>query len=90
MTGTILNAVEGVHTVEANGQKYEGLKKWTTEVPVAPAAPAVPETPVVPVTPSVPTTTVPDAEVPKTGASVLAISVMALVSLAGAGITKKR
>jgi len=35
------------------------------------------------------TTTVPDVEVPKTGASVVALGVMALVSLAGAVISKK-
>jgi len=83
MTGITLNAVEGVHTVEANGQKYEGLKKWTTEVPKV-------AEPVVPVAPSVPTTPVPDVEVPKTGATVLALSSMAAVSLLGAVLSKKR
>lgn len=83
MTGTALNIVDGAHTVEANGQKYEGLKKWTTEVPkvVEPAAPAAP---------SVPTTPIPDAEVPKTGMSVLALGSMAMASLAGAVLSKKR
>ena len=70
---------------------YPNLAKYTNVVaqPEPPAAPAVPETPAAPTTPSVPSTTVPDAEVPKTGASVIALGVMAMVSLAGAALTKK-
>jgi len=70
---------------------YPNLAKYTNVVaqPEPPAAPAVPEPPAAPTTPSVPTTTIPDAEVPKTGASVIALGVMAMVSLAGAALTKK-
>ena len=45
--------------------------------------------PSTPSTPSVPTTGTPDVSVPATGVSVVALGVMALVSLAGAVITKK-
>ena len=61
----------------------------TPAQPETPATPAVPETPAQPETPSVPTTPVPDVEVPKTGASVIALGVMAMVSLAGAVVSKK-
>ena len=40
-------------------------------------------------TPTVPTTPVPDVTTPTTGVSVVALGVMAMVSLAGAVITKK-
>ncbi len=91
LAGAELKAVEGTHTVEAAGTKYEGLKMWTTKVaePEKPVAPAEPATPAAPVTPTVPTTPVPDAEVPKTGASVIALGVMAMISLTGAALTKK-
>jgi len=49
-------------------------------------APVVPETPVAPEAPATP---VPEAPVPTTGVSVVALGVMAAVSLAGAVITKK-
>ncbi len=59
------------------------------ETPAVPAQPETPAAPSTPTTPSVPTTPVPDVEVPKTGASVIALGVMAMVSLAGAVVTKK-
>ncbi len=79
---------------------YPNLAKYTNVVaqPETPATPAVPETPAqpatpaapaTPATPSVPTTNVPDVNVPKTGASVIALGVMAMVSLAGAALVKK-
>ena len=61
----------------------------TPAQPETPATPAVPETPATPAVPEVPTTNVPDVEVPKTGASVIALGVMAVISMAGAVVTKK-
>ena len=69
--------------------------KAAPETPAQPTTPAVPETPVAPTTPttpttpSVPTTNIPDVSVPTTGVSVVALGVMALVSLAGAAAAKK-
>ncbi len=64
-----------------------GLNMWETE---AAPAPVVPETPATPSTPVVvPGTSTPDVNVPATGVSVVALGVMAMVSLAGAVITKK-
>ncbi len=97
MEGKELKKVDGSFTYEYGGNKYQSLAKYETGapapvVPETPATPAVPETPAAPstpATPTVPTTPVPDVEVPKTGASVIALGVMAMVSLAGAVITKK-
>ena len=75
--------------------KAAGLSYWHTAEYVAPAVPetpTVPETPAAPTTPTtptVPTTPVPDVTTPATGVSVVALGVMALVSLAGAAATKK-
>jgi len=66
-----------------------GLNMWETEAAPAPVAPSTPATPSTPSTPSVPTTGTPDVSVPATGVSVVALGVMAMVSLAGAVITKK-
>ena len=72
--------------------KYPGMSYWHTPEYVAPAqpeTPAAPATPTTPATPSVPTTGTPDVTTPATGVSVVALGVMAMVSLAGAVITKK-
>ena len=72
--------------------KLAGLSYWHTPEYVAaeaPAAPAQPEVPAAPAVPEVPTTTTPDVTAPTTGVSVVALGVMAMVSLAGAVITKK-
>ena len=75
--------------------KFAGMTKRTTPptpapvVPETPATPAAPETPAAPATPSVPTTGTPDVTTPATGVSVIALGVMAMVSLAGAVVTKK-
>ena len=61
----------------------------TPAQPETPATPTVPETPATPAVPEVPSTNVPDVEVPKTGASVIALGVMAVISMAGAVVTKK-
>jgi len=103
ITGKELKKQDGTHAATVLDTKYEGLVLSTTTVPAPaqpetpavpttpaqPETPAAPSTPAQPTTPSVPTTTVPDVEVPKTGASVVALGVMALVSLAGAVISKK-
>ena len=88
MSGEKLETAEGAKSVTVAGTTYEGLTMSYTDgaAPVVPETPAAPSTPA---TPSVPTTPVPDAEVPKTGASVMALGVMALVSLAGAVAGKK-
>ena len=90
MSGETIQKVDGTHSVKVAGVEYKGLSMSATDgaIPVAPA-PADPTTPAAPATPSVPATTVPDVTVPKTGASVIALGVMAMVSLAGAAITKK-
>ena len=94
ITGKELKKQDGTHAATVLDTKYEGLVLTTTTVPApaVPETPAQPETPAAPstpATPSVPATPVPDVEVPKTGASVVALGVMAMVSLAGAVITKK-
>lgn len=66
--------------------KFPAMSKWAT--PATPA-PVVPETPAQPETPTVPATPMPDVSVPTTGVSVVALGVMAMVSLAGAVLTKK-
>ena len=97
-TGEAVTQAAGVHSVTVNGVTLDGLNKFVTPeyvapvVPETPATPAVPETPATPAqpaTPSVPTTGTPDVTVPATGVSVVALGVMAMVSLAGAVITKK-
>jgi len=87
MTGEKIETAEGTKSVTVAGKTYEGMTMSYTDgaAPVAPA-PAVPSTPA---TPSVPSTGTPDVSVPTTGVSVVALGVMALVSLAGAVITKK-
>ena len=82
VTGLTKNAVEGTFELtSADGTKFVDLLKWTTYVEPAPA-PVVPETPAAPTTPAAPS-------VPATGVSVTALGIMALVSLAGAVVTKK-
>ncbi len=87
LEGKELKPVEGTFEVKATGDdveyKFDGLMKWTTYVEPAPVQPETPATPAVPTTPT------PDVNVPTTGVSVMALGVMALVSLAGAVITKK-
>lgn len=92
VTGEAVTQAEGVFAIEINGVKYEGLNKFSTPempAPVAPVVPETPTTPAAPATPSVPSTTTPDVSVPATGVSVVALGVMAMVSLAGAVVTKK-
>ena len=86
--GEAYTFVEGLQNVLVEGLNttYYDLNMWTAPEYVAPTEPA---TPAEPATPSVPTTNVPDVNVPKTGASVIALGVMAMVSLAGAVVTKK-
>jgi len=70
--------------------KFAGMSKWATPAtpaPVVPETPATPAVPEAPATPSAPSTPAPS--VPATGVSVVALGVMAVVSLAGAVITKK-
>ena len=83
--------VAAAETVQSPTKPVAVVEQVATTVPAPaqPETPAAPSTPAQPTTPSVPTTTVPDVEVPKTGASVVALGVMALVSLAGAVISKK-
>jgi len=91
-------------SVTVNGIEYADLVEWTTPAsPATPADPApstpadpAPSTPADPApstpadpAPEVPSTNVPDVDVPKTGASVIALGVMAMVSLAGAVVSKK-
>jgi len=87
LEGKELKPVEGTFTVAATGDgveyKFDGLMKWTTYVEPAPVAPSTPAVP------TVPSTGTPDVSVPTTGVSVMALGVMAMVSLAGAVITKK-
>jgi len=91
LQGKELKQVEGSFSYEYSGNKYPMLAKYETgaPAPVVPETPATPAQPATPSTPAVPTTPAPDVEVPKTGVSVMALGVMALVSLAGAVITKK-
>ena len=86
--------VAAAETVQSPTKPVAVVEQIATTVPApaqpeTPAAPTTPAQPETPATPSVPTTTVPDVEVPKTGASVVALGVMALVSLTGAVISKK-
>ena len=98
-TAPIMTGKEAVLKVSDKSASFKlgdlsasGLNVWETEAapaPVAPVTPAAPATPSTPATPSVPTTGTPDVSLPTTGVSVVALGVMAMVSLAGAVITKK-
>jgi len=88
LSGEKIETAEGTKSVTVAGKTYEGLTMAYTDG-AAPAAPVAPVTPAQPTTPSVPTTGTPDVSVPTTGVSVAALGVMALVSLAGAAVTKK-
>lgn len=82
LTGETVTMVEektaSIEIPELN-MKIEKLNKWSTPATPVPVAPVVPEVPAVP-----------EAPVPTTGVSVMALGVMAAVSLAGAAIAKKR
>lgn len=55
--GNVLKAEEGTHSLEANGEKYEGLKKWVTTdelVPEPEPEPILPDLPAAPVQPAAP------------------------------------
>ena len=78
--------------IEKLDMKLAGLTYWHTAeyvAPVQPEAPAAPATPTTPAAPTGPATPTPDVTVPSTGVSVAALGIMAVVSLAGAVITKK-
>ena len=81
-------ALASVEVPEVN-VKAAGLSYWHTPEYVAPVVPETPAAPTTPTTPSVPTTGTPDVTTPATGVSVVALGVLAAISLAGAALTKK-
>jgi len=89
ITGEAVTQTEGTVDKEVNGVSLAGLNQFSTPAMPAPVVPETPATPATPATPSVPATGTPDVSVPATGVSVIALGVMAMVSLAGAALTKK-
>ncbi len=89
LTGEPVTQAAGTFSIEFAGEKYDGLNKFSTPEMPAPVVPETPAQPETPATPSVPSTGTPDVTVPATGVSVVALGVMAMVSLAGAALTKK-
>ena len=87
VAASVLDAATGV--LNAEGTKTENAAFSTTIAGNAVTGAAVTYATPAPVTPSVPTTGTPDVTTPATGVSVVALGVMAVVSLAGAVITKK-